>query len=191
AFGCVLLALALVTMLLGAVLGVFSVNLKRTLACSSMSQIGYILVGVACGVLLGVLVTASIRYGSRRIERITAKLMPPLTAGYMAIAAVILCTNRSLLLDIFGEIVQSAWTPRAAAGGAVGFTVRESLRFGVMRGIFSNEIYIIGLGHNLSKREVFWPYFYGCGGIQNDNRYDCISPSGFAAPLPCSPRQTA
>ncbi len=53
AFGCAMLALALVTMLLGAVLGVFSTNLKRTLACSSMSQIGYILTGVACAVLLG------------------------------------------------------------------------------------------------------------------------------------------
>ncbi|MBQ1256941.1 MAG: sodium:proton antiporter, partial [Clostridia bacterium] len=52
-FGCITLALALVTMLLGAVLGVFSTNLKRTLACSSMSQIGYILTGVGASVLLG------------------------------------------------------------------------------------------------------------------------------------------
>ena len=52
-FGCVLLAIALTTMLLGAVMGVFSTNLKRTLACSSMSQIGYILTGVAASVLLG------------------------------------------------------------------------------------------------------------------------------------------
>lgn len=43
----VVLALGVVTMVLGAVLGVFSVDLKRTLACSSMSQIGFILVGVA------------------------------------------------------------------------------------------------------------------------------------------------
>ncbi len=52
-FGCITLAVALVTMLLGAVLGVFSTNLKRTLACSSMSQIGYILTGVGASVLLG------------------------------------------------------------------------------------------------------------------------------------------
>ncbi len=51
-YGCVLLGIALTTMLLGAVLGVFSVDLKRTLACSSMSQIGYILTGVASSVLL-------------------------------------------------------------------------------------------------------------------------------------------
>ena len=41
------LLLGVVTMVLGAVLAVFSIDLKRTLACSSMSQIGFILVGVA------------------------------------------------------------------------------------------------------------------------------------------------
>ena len=52
-FGLVLLALAGVTMLLGALKAVFSVDLKHTLACSSMSQIGFILTGLACCVLLG------------------------------------------------------------------------------------------------------------------------------------------
>ena len=48
----VVLALGVVTMVLGAVLALFSVDLKRTLACSSMSQIGFILVGVAMLTLL-------------------------------------------------------------------------------------------------------------------------------------------
>lgn len=52
-FGYILLVLAVITMVLGAVLALFSVNLKRTLACSSMSQIGFILVGTAFSVLLG------------------------------------------------------------------------------------------------------------------------------------------
>ena len=52
-FGHVMLGIGLFTMTLGAVLGVFSVNLKRTLACSSMSQIGYITVGLSCAMLLG------------------------------------------------------------------------------------------------------------------------------------------
>ena len=49
----VILALGTVTMLLGAVLALFSIDLKRTLACSSMSQIGFILVGVGMMCLLG------------------------------------------------------------------------------------------------------------------------------------------
>ncbi len=52
-WGYTLLVLAVVTMVLGAVLAVFSVNLKRTLACSSLSQIGFILTGVSMITLLG------------------------------------------------------------------------------------------------------------------------------------------
>ncbi len=52
-WGGVLLALGVVTMVLGAVLALFSIDLKRTLACSSMSQIGFILVGVGMMGLLG------------------------------------------------------------------------------------------------------------------------------------------
>ena len=46
AFGLLIFTLGLVTMFLGALLALFSVNLKRTLACSSMSQIGFILTGI-------------------------------------------------------------------------------------------------------------------------------------------------
>ena len=52
AFGLVVLILGTVTMALGAVLALLSVNLKRTLACSSMSQIGFILVGIGSALLL-------------------------------------------------------------------------------------------------------------------------------------------
>ena len=52
-WGKAILALGVITMVLGAVLAVFSIDLKRTLACSSMSQIGFILVGVGMQGLLG------------------------------------------------------------------------------------------------------------------------------------------
>lgn len=49
----VILVLGTITMVLGSVLALFSINLKRALACSSMSQIGFILVGVAMQGFLG------------------------------------------------------------------------------------------------------------------------------------------
>lgn len=52
-WGGTVLALGMITMLLGAVLAVFSLDLKRTLACSSMSQIGFILTGIGMQGLLG------------------------------------------------------------------------------------------------------------------------------------------
>ncbi len=51
-FGWIVLILGTITMFLGALLALFSVNLKRTLACSSMSQIGFILTGIGMTVLL-------------------------------------------------------------------------------------------------------------------------------------------
>ena len=53
AWGSLILVTGVLTMVVGAVLAVFSVDLKRTLACSSVSQIGFILVGVGMAGLLG------------------------------------------------------------------------------------------------------------------------------------------
>ena len=54
AWGAFILIIGLITMFLGALLAVFSIDFKRTLACSSVSQIGFILVGVGMQGLLGV-----------------------------------------------------------------------------------------------------------------------------------------
>lgn len=52
AWGFLVVCLGLVTMFLGALLAVFSINLKRTLACSSVSQIGFILTGIGMSCML-------------------------------------------------------------------------------------------------------------------------------------------
>lgn len=52
-WGNFMLILGMITMLMGAILALFSVNLKRTLACSSMSQIGFMMVGIAMQGVLG------------------------------------------------------------------------------------------------------------------------------------------
>ena len=53
AWGTLLLALGAVTMVLGALLALFSIDLKRTLACSSVSQIGFVLIGIGMMGVLG------------------------------------------------------------------------------------------------------------------------------------------
>ena len=61
AWGAFVLLVGVVTMFLGALLALFSVNFKRTLACSSVSQIGFILVGIGMLVLLGEENTLAVR----------------------------------------------------------------------------------------------------------------------------------
>lgn len=52
-WGAAMLILGMITMVLGAVLALFGVDLKRVLACSSMSQIGFIMIGIGIGTMLG------------------------------------------------------------------------------------------------------------------------------------------
>lgn len=92
-----------------------------------------------CGLILAFFVLISIIYGTRKIEKITSKLIPPLSLLYMAISLYIIFSNLFLIPDILKKIICSAVSPRAVFGAGVGFSVREAMRFGVMRGIFSNE----------------------------------------------------
>ena len=69
AWGTLILLLGVCTMVVGAVLALFSVDLKRTLACSSVSQIGFILVGVG---MSGLLAAGSVTLGSQTANNLTA-----------------------------------------------------------------------------------------------------------------------
>ncbi len=69
AWGSLILLLGVCTMVIGAVLALFSVDLKRTLACSSVSQIGFILVGVG---MTGLLTANSVLLGYQTADNLTA-----------------------------------------------------------------------------------------------------------------------
>ena len=92
-----------------------------------------------CGTVLGILVLFSVLLGTRRIERIASYVIPVLTGVYIIVCGAVILPNLRLLPHIIEAVVFSALCPRAALGAAMGFTVRQAVRFGIMRGIFSNE----------------------------------------------------
>ena len=94
---------------------------------------------LACGIILGFLVLVSLLLGTKKIEFITSSLIPLLTGAYMIISAWIIIGNFELLPNIFKNIFLSAFSARAIFGGTLGFGIRQAVRFGIMRGIFSNE----------------------------------------------------
>ena len=91
----ILLALAVITMVLGAVLAVFSIDLKRTLACSSMSQIGFILVGAAMqGLLNGENALASMGTVLHMMNHSLIKMVLFISAGVIYIGTHSLDLNK-------------------------------------------------------------------------------------------------
>ncbi len=92
--------------------------------------VGVILALVAAFIFLG---------GVTRIASVTEKLVPIMAAFYLVGGLVLLIANITALPNALRMIVVGAFDPQAIVGGAAGIGVREAMRFGVARGLFSNE----------------------------------------------------
>ena len=94
-------------------------------------------------VLVTTLTAAVVWGGIRRISRMTSWFVP-LSAGiYFFFSVWVLVVCRRSIPVMLGQILKEAWTPGAAGGGIAGFLFSRSVRFGLARGVFSNEA---GLG---------------------------------------------
>jgi len=95
------------------------------------------------GAVLTFLVWIVVVGGIKRIGEVTEKLVPTMAIFYIVGALIIIIAKINMLPWAIGEIFRSAFSGRAAIGGFAGATVAQAMRFGVARGIFSNEA---GLG---------------------------------------------
>ena len=95
------------------------------------------------GVALMVLTAAVILGGITRIGNVAGKLVPLMAVGYISAGIVVLLLNIGAVGDALAQVFTYAFTPWAAKGGAAGAAVWLAIRFGVARGVFSNEA---GLG---------------------------------------------
>ncbi len=91
------------------------------------------------GLVVTVLVGAVLLGGIKSIARVCTALVPFMAVLYVLGCVVILCINGEYVWPALKLIVESAFNPSAAGGGFVGATVMMACRFGVARGLFSNE----------------------------------------------------
>ena len=98
---------------------------------------------LATGIVLAIITGLVIVGGIKRIGAFTEKLVPFMAAIYIIGGLVIIFSNISAVPAAFATIFTSAFTPKAAVGGFIGSTVAQAIRFGVARGVFTNEA---GLG---------------------------------------------
>ena len=94
---------------------------------------------VAVGVVIVVAVAAVIFGGVNSIARVCEWLVPIMAGAYALGCLVIMGMNAPVLGEAVGLILECAFTPKAAFGGAVGPGLIMALQFGCARGLFSNE----------------------------------------------------
>ncbi len=91
------------------------------------------------GVTLASFTALVILGGIRSIARVCEMLVPFMAVAYVAGCIALLCLNISTLPHTIALICTSAFTGHAAAGGFLGAGIAQAMRWGVARGLFSNE----------------------------------------------------
>ena len=91
------------------------------------------------GLVVALLTALVVMGGVKKISSVCEKLVPVMAAFYVISCIAILVINRAYLGAALVKIVRSAFTTQAAVGGFAGSTMIAACRYGVARGIFSNE----------------------------------------------------
>ncbi len=110
--------------------------IKQNFATNEASEniITYVTAAILC-----TLVGFAIIGGVKSITKVSEKLVPFMAIFYVMGCLIILVMNADVMGETVITIVSAAFTPRAAGGGFIGSTVSTACRFGIARGLFSNE----------------------------------------------------
>ena len=114
--------------------------------------VGLAVAAVAAFIFLG---------GVQRIASFTEKVVPIMAVFYIIGCLVILCINHATLWSAVKSIFICAFDPQAIFGGVAGLGVKEAMRYGVARGLFSNEAGMGSTPHAHAQANVTDPHDQG------------------------------
>ena len=110
-------------------------NLVQINSVSSLLPIAPMLFGIAFTVLAFLAISG----GIKRISKVTSLLIPILTASYVFLCVIIIIGNFSEVPRAISMILKDAFNLKSANGGLCGFGIAKALRYGVSKGVLSNE----------------------------------------------------
>jgi AGCS family alanine or glycine:cation symporter len=94
---------------------------------------------VYVGAVIAAVTFFVIRSGTHSISALTGVLVPLMSVGYIVMSVAVIIKSDGSIKDVFGLIVSDAFSSSAAASGIGGFVFTRAVRYGVMRGLVSNE----------------------------------------------------
>ena len=117
------------------------------------------------GVVLALIAGAIFMGGVKRIASVTEKIVPIMAIVYVSVGLVVICINAKHIPEMFVVIFKGAFNPRAVWGGALGFGIGRAARYGIARGLFSNEAGMGSTPHAHAVANVKHPVEQGVLGI--------------------------
>jgi AGCS family alanine or glycine:cation symporter len=114
-------------------------NMVQANAVSSLMKETMNIPPYISGIVMTVLTAVVILGGIGSIAKACEKLVPFMAIFYVVGCLILLISKWSTIPDTIGIIIHSAFNGQAAVGGFLGAGIREAIRFGIARGLFSNE----------------------------------------------------
>lgn len=122
-------------------------------AFNTAFQIPPLVIGIAVAFLISLILFG----GINRIAKFAGNVVPVMALLYIVGAFIILILQYDQVLPALSLIVESAFTPESAGGGLLGASIKEAIRYGVARGLFSNEAGMGSTPHAHAVAEVRHP----------------------------------
>lgn len=132
-------------------------NMVQSNSIAGAFQTAFAVPPIAIGVIIAALAAFVFFGGMGRIASFTEKVVPIMAALYLLGGLIVLITNASQILPAFKMIFVGAFDPAAATGGLIGAGVKEAMRYGVARGLFSNEAGMGSTPHAHAVANVKYP----------------------------------
>lgn len=110
-----------------------------TAATTSLWGLSPYIVGFIVAILVGLVIVG----GVKKIGQVCVTLVPAMGTFYIIGCLILLILNQEYIIEAIKLIIQSAFSTRALAGGVLGNTMKSAARYGISRGLFTNEA---GLG---------------------------------------------
>jgi alanine or glycine:cation symporter, AGCS family len=114
-------------------------NMTQANATAKIFEATFHIPTAATGIVLTLLTGLVILGGIKTIGKFTSFLVPFMIFGYVGVSLTVLFIHIDQIPHAFSLIFGAAFSPSAATGGFVGATVAAAMRFGIARGVFSNE----------------------------------------------------
>lgn len=116
---------------------------------------------VAIGILLAAIAGFIFLGGTQRLASVVEKMVPVMAGIYIVGSLIVIFMNIAEVPNALRMIFVGAFSPKAIVGGAAGITIREAIRFGVARGLFSNEAGMGSTPHAHARAKVENPHKQG------------------------------
>ncbi|WP_017471346.1 alanine/glycine:cation symporter family protein [Amphibacillus jilinensis] len=114
-------------------------NMVQSNSIAESAKVAFNMPNLVTGIITALIVGLIIIGGIKRIASFTEMIVPIMAGFYIVGALIIIFMHADMILPSFRMIFHGAFNPSAATGGIIGVSVKESIRYGVARGLFSNE----------------------------------------------------